>query len=563
MSDPLTIVIVGGVAGGASAAARARRMNEDARIIIFEKDDHVSFANCGLPYYIGGEIEDREKLLVATPEFLEKRFNIEVRIRHEVRGIHRDDKTVSVLDRDGDRSFEQAYDKLILAPGAAPIVPPLDGVESNNVFTLRNVADTDAIHGFIAERKPTRAVVIGAGYIGLEMVEQLRERGMDVALVELQDQVMPLLDPEMAHIVETEIRDHDVSVHLGRKAESFVTEGDHTTAVTLDSGEQLEGDLFILGIGVRPMTRLAEDADLTIGETRGILVDEYSRTSDPDIYAVGDAVEYEYGPTGKRMRVALAGPANRAGRLAGEHAATGRSDAMAPVWGTSVVRVFGLTAALTGLSVKHAERLEMPHHGVAIRAAHHVGYYPGAETMTLKLVFDPSDGKILGAEIVGGEGVDKRIDVIATAMHFGGTVRDLTRVDLAYAPPFGAAKDPVHMAGFAACNHLDGVVEHLPTDIDVSDYQMLDVRTDAEVEKLPLRYASNTVHIPVDELRDRLNELDRDKPTLVTCASGVRSYLACRMLQQHGFSNVANLVGGALLRSHVQSTRPRETAAAK
>ena len=551
----LRIVIVGGVAGGASAATRARRMNEHAQIIMLEKDRDVSFANCGLPYYLGGEIVKREKLLVAKPELFAERFNIDVRTRHEVTAIDRSRKIVKVLNHRSGKTSELAYDKLILAPGASPIIPPVGGEDAHNVFTVRNVEGTDRIKDYLDLQKPARAVVVGAGFIGLEMVEQFHGLGIETTLVELADQVLPPLDAEMAHLLQEELEAHKIALRLGDGIKAIRVRDGKAEAVVLDSGTEVGTDLVILGVGVRPNVQLAVDAGLTLGKTGGIAVDRDGKTDDPDIYAVGDAVEYVYGMTGEPMRVPLAGPANRAGRLAGEHAASGAADLWSPVQGTAIARVFGLAAGMTGLSEKLAERLGREAKSVTILANHHVGYYPGAMQMVLKLIYEPGTGRVLGAQAVGAEGVDKRIDVIATAMHFGATVRDMTGVDLTYAPPFGAAKDPVHMAAFAACNELDGLVGFTNPGADLSGKQVLDVRTTAEVKRQAFPDAEGVIHIPVDELRQRIGELDPTKPTVVSCASGQRSYVACRMLMQHGFKDVTNLTGGRFMRDHTLAAR--------
>ncbi len=553
--QPLRIVIVGGVAGGASAATRARRMNERAQIVMFEKDRHVSFANCGLPYYLGGEIEDREKLLVAKPELFEKRFNIDVRTRQEVTSIDRPRKVIAVVNHRTGETYELGYDKLILAPGASPIVPPIEGVDAANVFTLRNVEDVDRIKSYLDVTKPERAVVIGAGFIGLEMVEQLHGLGIETRLVELVDQVLPPLDSEMAHLLQEELEAHGVDLHLGDGIKEVRTVDGLADSVVLNSGTVLGTDLVIMGVGVRPNVKLAVDAGLALGETGGVLTNAYGQTDDADIYAVGDVAEYEYGPTGAMMRVPLAGPANRAGRTAGEHAASGKADASTPVYGTAIARVFGLAAGMTGLSRKLAERLGVEARSVTVLANQHVGYYPGAKQMVLKLIYEPGTGKVLGAQAVGADGIDKRMDVIATAMRFGATVRDLAGLDLAYAPPYGAAKDPVHMAAFAACNELDGHVKVLDPGADLTGLQALDVRSAGEVAKTPFPEAAGPVHIPVDELRGRLDELDPSKPTVVTCASGLRSYVACRVLVQNGFADVYNLAGGVTMRTHALAGR--------
>lgn len=551
MSDAkLTIAIVGGVAGGASAATRARRMNEAAEIILFEKDQHVSFANCGLPYYIGGEIAERGELLVASEELLERRFRIDVRTKQEVLRIDRENKTLTISNHQTGEEYQQRYDKLILSPGASPLVPPIAGVAAPNVFILRNLEDTDAIYESVVAGSNNRAVVVGAGFIGLEMVEQLVLRGFQVTLAELQPQVLPLLDPEMAQPLKEALVERGVELRLGDGIESVITDdAGMATGIRLQSGATVEGDMVILGLGVRPNTKLATDAGLELGNMKGITVNEHLQTSDPDIYAVGDVVEYPQGPTGTPMRIALAGPANRAGRLAGEHAATGNSTPMPQVFGTSIVRVFDKTAGITGLSENLAKRLGIETAAVTIVAKHHAGYFPGAAPLTLKLLYSPADGKILGAQVVGIEGVDKRLDVVATAMAMGATVRDLAGVDLAYAPPFGSAKDPVHMAAFAACNALDGVEEFASSDADLTGKQVVDVRTTTEVATAPLAGADNAINIPVDELRDRLDELDPNKPTIVSCGVGVRAHVALSILRQNGFESVANLSGGATVRA--------------
>jgi len=548
-SRKLTIAIVGGVAGGASAATRARRMNEHAKIILFEKDEHVSFANCGLPYYIGGEIEDRDKLLVAPRELLEQRFRLDVRVRQEVLRIDREAKTLTVVNHVTGVEYEQPYDKLILSPGASPLVPPLEGIRAKNVFTLRNLADTDRLVA-ATDRSPTkRAVVVGAGFIGLEMVEQLVERGFEVTLAELQPQILPLFDPEMVQPLEQELAERGVQLLLGDAIERVLVDDlGQAKGVQLQSGTIAEGDLVILGLGVRPNTQLAETADLNIGETGGIATNRFMQTNDPDIYAVGDVAEYPFGPTGTMMRIALAGPANRSGRIAGEHAATGAAAPMADVLGTAIVRLFDQAAAATGLSLAQARRMGVEARSATIVAGHHAGYFPGATPLTLKLIYESESGRVLGAQVVGREGVDKRIDVIATAIGMKATVRELAGVDLAYAPPFGSAKDPVHMAAFAACNQLDGIDEFVSADADLTGTQVLDVRTPTEIKEAPLAGVEKAISIPLDELRNRLDELNPEGPTVVTCETGLRAHVAVRILKQHGFKNLANLSGGATLR---------------
>ncbi len=420
-----------------------------------------------------------------------------------------------------------------------------------NVYTLRNVADTDRIKEATTRSSQKRAVVVGAGFIGLEMVEQLVRIGFETSLVELQPQVLPLLDAEMTQPLAKELQRNGVSVHVGSGLKRIlVDDAGVATAVELDDGQTLPADLVVLGIGVRPNNELAKTAGLELGKDGGVQTNDYSQTNDPDIYAVGDAAQYAYGPTGNRMRVALAGPANRAGRLAGQHAATGASDPMAPVMGTAIVRVFDLSAGITGLSMTAARRWNIPARSVTIVANNHAGYYPGASPITLKLVFDPESGRVLGAQAIGTEGVDKRMDVIATAMAFQGTVRDLTGVDLSYAPPFGAAKDPVHMAAFAAANQLDGVSDFVDADANLDDVLVVDVRSPAEVERMPLAGVPNVVNIPLDQLRDRIQELNTgaDK-VVVSCQSGMRAHVAARVLRQRGFKNVQSISGGALVRN--------------
>ena len=550
MPEKRTIVIVGGVAGGASAATRARRMNEHADIILLEKDDYVSFANCGLPYYLGGEITDRGKLLVATPEFLARRFRLDVRTRHEAIRLDRQAGIVHVVNHGTGEHYRQPYDKLILSPGASPIVPPLDGIAAPNVFTLRNLADTDRIATAMSAVAVRKAVVVGAGYIGLEMVEQLARQGFQVAVAELQPQILPLFDPEMVQPLQEELLARGVALHLGDGIQRIVTNGSGmATGVELQSGTRLEAGIVILGIGVRPNTELARQANLTIGNGGGIQINEFLQTSDPDIYAVGDAVEYPFGPTGQAMRIALAGPANRAGRLAGEHAATDRCAPLADVLGTAVVRVFEQTAAMTGLTSHLARRLNQPARSVTVVANQHAGYYPGASPLTLKLLYEPERGRILGAQAVGRDGVDKRIDVIATALALKATVRDLAGLDLAYAPPYGAAKDPIHLAAFAAGNQLDGLEDFLDADANLAGKQVVDVRTPGEVATRPLAGVEHPINIPVDALRDRVGELNPQAETVVSCGVGLRAHVAARILRQSGFQKVSNLSGGATVRN--------------
>lgn len=540
----MKIVIVGGVAGGASAAARARRLGEEARIVLFERGPDVSFANCGLPYYIGGEIAEREKLLVTTPDRLRSRFEIDVRTRTMVESIDREARTVRARDLASGRVYEESYDKLILAPGAAPLRPPIPGIDLPGVFTLRNLQDVDRVKGRV-DQGIDDAVVVGAGFIGLELAENLVRRGVATTVVELQDQVLPPFDREMTTPLAGHLMAKGVTLLLGRSAEAFESTPDGLV-VRLKSGEDRSTGLVILGIGVRPESGLAEGAGLEVGPRGGIRVNEHLQTSDPDIYAVGDAIEATDFVLGGRAQVPLAGPANRQGRLAADHI-FGRDARFRGVQGTAIVRVFERTAAMTGASEKVLRRAGRPYRKVYIHPAHHAGYFPGAEVMTLKLLFDPASGRVLGAQAVGGAGVDKRIDVLAMAIQAGMTVFDLEEAELAYSPQYGSAKDPVNMAGFVAAGLLRG--DH--PQIDVEDIleapegrrpSLLDVRTREEFTE---SHIPGAVNIPVDELRRRLGEVPRDREVAAYCQVGQRGYLATRILLDAGF-RAANVGGGYL-----------------
>jgi len=554
-SEQLRIIIVGGVAGGASAATRARRCNEHAQITLLEKDDYVSFANCGMPYHIGGEISDRGRLLVASAALLRGRFNIDVRERCEAISIDRAARTIRVRNLVDESETELPWDRLILSPGASPFVPPVDGVDAAGVFTLRNIADMDRITAAVSSSQSTsssrRAVVVGAGFIGLELVEQLVRRGFETALVEQQPQVLPPLDAEIAAALHEELVRHGVRVQVGQGLKRVVVENGAAAGVEVGDGTQIPGSLVILGLGVRPNVRLAVDAGLPLGRTGGILTNRFHQTTDPLIYAVGDAAEYFCEPASQWARVPLAGPANRAGRLAGQHAAMGFAEPSAPVPGTAILRVFDLAAGMTGLTVKAARRAGFNCRSATVIAGQHAGYFPGASPITLKLVYEAASGTILGAQATGKDGVDKRIDVVATAIRFQATVRALAGLDLAYAPPYGAAKDPIHQAAFVACNELDGLGKMLDADASLAGFQVVDVRSMAEVAKAPLtglKGALSVSNIPVDELRSRLHELDHTLATVVSCGVGVRGHVAQRILVQHGFRQVFNLTGGAALR---------------
>jgi len=538
------IVIVGGVAGGASAAARARRVDEHAQIVLFERDEFVSFANCGLPYYVGGEIKDREDLLVATVDMLKARFNIDIRTFSEVVKIDRAGKTVRVKNRVTSEEYDETYGKLLLAPGAAPIRPPLEGIDLDTIFTVRNIPDTDRIKQFLDTRAPESAVVVGGGFIGLEMAEQLVNRGVRVSIVEMLDQVMPPMDYDMACIVHERLIEKGVELRLGDGVKGVRKQGEKTV-VTTQSGAELPCDLVVLSIGVRPENGLAKDAGLDLGERGGILVNDRMQTSDPDIYAVGDAVEVKDFVSGTKAMIPLGGPANRQARIAADNM-LGRSATYRGTQGTAVVRVFDLTVASTGMSEKLCKRLGVDHLVSYTHSGSHAGYYPGAEMMAVKLVFAPGGGKVLGAQIIGKDGADKRIDVIAMAIQGGMTVFDLEEAELAYAPPFGSAKDPVNIAGFVAANMLKGdfstVNWHEMDAIRNDDsFVLLDVRMKEELDEAG--QIPGALHIPLPMLRARLDKLDKSKTYVPFCAIGLRGYIACRILTQNGFK-AKNLSGG-------------------
>lgn len=530
----MKVVIVGGVAGGMSTATRLRRRDEFAEIVVFERSEHVSFANCGLPYYVGGAIADRRSLLLQTPQSLAARFRIDVRVRHEVTGIDRAAKTVRVRDLATDTETTEPYDALVLAPGAAPFVPAFPGAE--RALTLRNIADVDAMHAAVTHH-PTSALVLGAGFIGLEVAENLVERGIAVTIVELADQVLAPLDPEMAALVQHRLAERGVQVRTGTQVSSY----DGRTA-TLADGSTVPAELLVAAIGVRADSRLATDAGLEVNDRGGIVVDEQQRTSDPAIFAVGDAVQKRDAIDGGPAMVPLAQTANRHGRLVAD-VITGRDTAALPVLGTAIVGVFGLVVAATGWNEKRLRAAGRPIRVIHTHPAHHAGYYPGAEQMSLKLLVDAETDAILGAQGVGGAGVDKRIDVIATAIRGGLTASDLADLELAYAPQFGSAKDPVNMLGFIADNMATGQVDTIQWhELDAavaSGAAVLDVRTAAEFAAGAIPGA---VNIPVDELRDRLDEVPLGD-MVVHCAVGLRGYIAAALLAQHD-RPVRNLDGG-------------------
>lgn len=539
------VIIVGGVAGGASAAARLRRVDEQAEIIMVERGPYISFANCGLPYYIGGTIEERSALLVQTPEDMNARFRVDVRVENEVLSIDREKKTVQIRDIKEDRVYEESYDKLVLSPGSTPLKPPIPGIDAPNIFSLWNIPDVDRIKGFVDGMKPKTAAVIGGGFIGLEMAENLHDLGMDVSVVEMADQVMAPVDFEMAQIVHKHMKTKNVNLLLGDGVKNFEYHNGKTR-VTLQSGNHIEVDMVILSIGVRPQSELAKNAGLEMNQRNGIVVNAHMKTSDENIYAIGDAIEVVDFISGDKTMVPLAGPANKQGRICADNIA-GINSAYKGTQGTSVAKVFDLTVASTGVNEKTLKRngkeYGKDYYTTIVHPNSHAGYYPGAIPMTLKLIFS-TDGKVLGAQNVGYDGVEKRVDVIATAIRFGATVYDLTELELAYAPPYSSAKDPVNMAGYVGENILKGVTKpfqwHEIKDVG-EDVVILDVREPIERD---LGFITGSVNIPVDELRDRLSELDRNKKIVVYCAVGIRGHAASRILMQNGFEHVYNLMGG-------------------
>ncbi len=535
------LIIVGGVAGGATAAARARRLDEQAEIIVIERGKDVSFANCGLPYHIGAEIPQRSSLRVQTRAGLMRRFGLDIRTRHEVTAIDPAARVVHVRDLADERDYTEHYDNLLLSPGAAPIRPPLPGADHPAIFTLRDMTDMDRIKG-VVDSGAKSAVVVGGGFIGLEMAENLVRRGLTVALVELLPQVMPPLDPEIAAAIHQELHANGVALHLADAVTAF-EDAAGRVRVQLRSGKATEADLVILAVGVRPEAGLARDAGLTLTERGAIVVDEHMRTSDPHIYAVGDAVEVTDPVLGGTTLIPLAGPANRQARMAVDNI-FGRPERYRGTQGTSVLRVFGLTVAATGAAEKLLRQRGAPYRKVYVSGGHHVSYFPGAERLNIKLLFSPDAGRILGAQVFGGAGVDKRIDVLALAVQARLTVADIAQAELAYSPPYGAAKDPVNMAGFVAGNLLRGDEQFLyAEELDAAQCQawtIVDVRepTEYEVGHLP-----GARLLPLGELREYWQQLPTDKPVLVCCDSGQRSYYASRFLQQKGFE-VRNLAGG-------------------
>ena len=526
----MKVVIVGGVAGGATAAARIRRLDEQAEVIVFERSGYISYANCGLPYYIGGVIEDPEDLTLQTPESFWKRFRIQMKVRHEVTAIHPDRKTVSVRNLETGENFEEAYDQLLLSPGAKPVWPELPGMGSERLFTLRTVEDTFRIKEFINQNRPKSAVMVGGGFIGLEMAENLRQLGMEVTIVQRSRQLMNPFDPDMAAFIHNEVRKHGVKLMLGHSLEGF-REKNSGLEVLLRDGVSVSADMVILAIGVTPESMLAKEAGLALGIKGSILVNDRMQTSSPDIYAVGDAVQVKHFVTGADSLIPLAGPANKQGRIAADNICGGDSRYLGSQ-GSSVIKVFDMTAATTGINEGSAKKAGLHVDKVILSPMSHAGYYPGGKMMTMKIIFEKETYRLLGAQIIGYEGVDKRIDVLATAIHAGLKGNQLKDLDLAYAPPYSSAKDPVNMAGSMIDNLARGQLkqwhladeEKLPRDGSVI---LLDTRTAAEYNR---GHVAGFRNIPVDELRERIGELEPGKPVYVICQSGLRSYIASRIL---------------------------------
>lgn len=540
-SERKRILIVGGVAGGASCAARARRLSETAEIIIFERGSFVSFANCGLPYYVGDVITDERKLLVANADLFQQRFNIDVRLENEVIGIDREAAQISVKTRQTGEVYQETYDALVLAPGATPIRPPLPGIDLPGILALRTIPDSRRIREWITTHQVKQAVVVGGGFIGLEMAENLLHREIAVTLIEAQSQIMPPFDPEMVVPVYERLRSHQVNLCLGDSVTGFSADAQGRIDVSTKSGATHPAELVILGIGVRPETTLAKAAGLEIGDHGGIRVNEQMQTSDPKIWAVGDVVEVQDFVTQEWTVIPLAGPANRQGRIAAD-AICGRNNSFRGVQGTSVCGVLGLTLASTGVNEKTLQRLGWDYDKVYLHPGHHVGYYPNAKPIDLKLLFSKPDGRILGAQAVGEAGVEKRIDVIAMALQMGATVFDLEEAELSYAPQFGAAKDPVNMAGMIAANALrgDAPLVHWPQLADLNGRCLLDVR---DINEFAAGHVEGAVNIPLSELRDRLPDLNPDQEIWVYCQVGQRAYYATRVLRLNGFK-AYNLSGG-------------------
>ena len=540
----MKILIVGGVAGGASVAARLRRMDEQAEIILFERGEYISSANCGLPYYIGGTISDRDNLFIQTVDGFSKRFKIDIRVLQEVICINRENKSITIQNLITNKEYTESYDKLILSTGSEPVKPPIKGIDSRKIFTLRNVPDTDKIKNFLITHKPQIAVVIGGGFIGLEMVENLHDAGLEVQLVEKADQVMAPIDFSMAAIVHQQLRQKGVELYLKEGVTSFLEE-ENGVRIVLESGRELISDMVIFSIGVRPDIKIVKDAGLELGTTGGIKVNSYMQTSDNNIYALGDAVEVLNPIITKQMLIPLAGPANKQARIVADNILEDNKYIYPGTIGTSIAKVFDLTVAATGLSSKVLNRECIEHISSFTHGSSHAGYYPGASQLSVKVNFSPLTGKLLGAQVVGKEGADKRIELFSEVIKKGGTIYDLMDLEHAYAPPYSSAKDPVNMAGFVADNILKGKMKIAQwrdiEKISLAKTTLLDVRTSEECSE---GYIKGAMNIPLDELRSRIKEIPKEKDVLIYCAVGLRGYIASRILAQYGFSNVLNLSGG-------------------
>lgn len=539
----MKIVIVGGVAGGATAAARLRRLDEQAEIVVFERSGFISYANCGLPYYIGDVITDSDQLTLQTPESFHSRFRVSMKVHHEVTALHPEKHMVSVKNLETGEEFQETYDKLILSPGAKPTQPKLPGTNIDKLFTLRTVEDTLRIKDYIQKNQPKSAILAGGGFISLELAENLRELGMEVTIVQRPKQLMNPFDSDMAAFIHNEMRKHGVKLALGHTVEGF-RETQDGVQVLLKDEAPLQADMVVLAIGVTPDTKLAKEAGLELGIKGSILVNEHMQTSAPDIYAVGDAVQVKHYVTGQAALISLAGPANKQGRIAADHIC-GKNSTYPGSQGSSVIKVFDMTAAVTGVNETNARKAGLDVDKVILSPMSHAGYYPGGKVMTMKVVFEKETYRVLGAQIVGYEGVDKRIDVLATAIHAGMKAQDLAKLDLAYAPPYSSAKDPVNLAGFMIENISDGTlkqfhiedVKNLPHDGSVT---LLDTRTPGEYQR---GHVDGFVNIPVDNLRERLDEIPKEKPVYVMCQSGLRSYIATRILEGNGYTSY-NFSGG-------------------
>lgn len=546
-------IIIGGVAGGATAAARIRRNSEEAKIVLIEKGEHISYANCGLPYYIGNVISDREKLFVQTPQAFAQRFNIDVRVKSEVIAIDRIKKAVKIKGADG-KTYMEAYDKLLLSPGASPVRPPLPGIDIEGIFTLRDVNDTDTIKNYIRTNDIKRAIIIGGGFIGLEMAENLHNNGSQVAVVEMANQVMSPIDFSMASLVHQHLLQKGIRLYLGTAVTSFERNAEGISVI-FQNGRHLSADMIILSIGVRPNTMLASQAGIELGEMRGIKVNCFLQTSDENIYAVGDAIEYPHPITDKPWLNYLAGPANRQARIVADNMVFGNKIKYEGAIGTSIAKVFDLTVAATGMSAKRLKQLETEYLSATIHPSSHAGYYPDALPMSIKIVFAPKDGRLLGAQIVGFEGVDKRIDEFSQVIKNNGSIYNLMSLEHAYAPPYSSAKDPVAVTGYVAGNILSGKMSPIYwrqlKDTDINDITLIDVRTPDEFN---LGAINGAINIPLDNIRHHLNDIPKNKPIVLYCGVGLRGYLASNILRQNGFNDVRNLIGG--LKTYTAAVTP-------